>query len=144
MFPLFWPMMIGAGIGAASNPQKPLLGALGGAALGGVGGHFLGGAGAAGSTAGQGLNAAAAGAPAASAMFANPTGMGVATEAMMGGVNPAMAAKMGGMPEATAALAAGQHMGAPVASLAGKMSTDQMMRMMMMQQMMQGMNQRRY
>jgi hypothetical protein len=36
--------MIGAGVGAMTNPRKPLQGALLGGALGGVGGSFMGGA----------------------------------------------------------------------------------------------------
>ena len=87
--------LLGGGLGALTNPKRPLLGALIGGGTGALGGGLLGGAaGGAGSAAtnptltlGQAgaTGATTAGGNAASLLAANPAYMGGAGGAMMGG-----------------------------------------------------------
>lgn len=103
MFPLFVPMLIGAGIGAVASKKDPLKGALLGAGAGALGGQFapglLGGA----SSAAPGglLGAEAAGSTGIGGLLGNPmtaasygTGLGTQQTAMLA----AQEAGMGSMP----------------------------------------------
>jgi hypothetical protein len=69
--------MIGAGVGAVTNPRKPLQGALLGGALGGFGGAAMGGVKAAGSAGTAGLaGGGGSGMFTAGTQLANPMGAG--------------------------------------------------------------------
>lgn len=96
---------VGALGGALMNKKDPLKGALLGGGLGLAGGAAL-------PYLGAGAGSAGAGG------LLNPTAMGVATEAMTGGVSPAIAAQMAGNPALAAPLASGAYTGGAMAKAA--------------------------
>lgn len=103
MFPLFMPMLIGAGIGGLLNKKDPLKGALLGAGLGATGGAvapgLLGGSAAAGSVGAAGATGAASSASMASSLPAfNPiTGAYVNASSLPGMTGLLETAKGAGM-----------------------------------------------